>query len=296
MKKGQMSLEMIIGLLILLVVATVVIRIFLKSITKTEDTGFENTIKWKNFQSKCESLCNEYKGSGSRGTLAKYCYTQMSGNTDLNDNGVVDELDSSTKILPICEDMIYCFHVYECETDYGIIDWGDCRDTVCESVEKDYDIHRDAQLDAKVKEDYFPGVGSCELKNEDDNWWNMYFGGAPCSSPPNVRFIGNCIVTGSGPYSFSCEDAAGLSNCDVGGIAISDSNGNSAVANYGGTTPKGSINFDDGLYGKAVLDGGTPLGDCDKLEFYCINPDDLENPILYSESSNSCQLGTTSTT
>jgi len=185
MKKGQMSLEMIIGLLILLVVAVVVIRLFLGNIEGINEPqeGVKDKLKSMGFYSDCENLCSRYLSTGTRANLARYCYTRMQGNTDLNNNGLVDTIEADTKILPICEDTIYCFHMVECETSAGVIDWDDCRDVVCAAVEEDYG-YTGTDLDDKVY-DFFPGVGNCDLGSAPQNWWTMYFGANPCTNPPS---------------------------------------------------------------------------------------------------------------
>lgn len=285
-KKGQMSLEMIIGLLILLVVAVVVIRMFLSSMNPDVVTPNEE-LERLGFYSKCESLCSKYKSTGTRANLAKFCYTRLEGEPDLNGNGLIDQIPADTKIFDICEDMIYCFHITECKTDAGVIDWSDCRDVVCEAVRRDYDIYNDAELDSTVKNRYFPGVGSCELKNDNNNWWQMYFGGAPCSAPPDVRFIGTCEIGSSGSYS--CPNARGLSNCGTGvtSVVIEDSSGGEAVAIQGtGANDVGSINLGDGLSGSTELQDGD-LQDCSDLVFMCL---DLNTGIIWEEHSTSCTL------
>jgi hypothetical protein len=172
MKKGQMSLEMIIGLLILLVVAVVVIRLFLGNIEgiNEPEKGVKDKLKSMGFYGECESLCNKYLATGTRANLARYCYTKMEGDTDLNDNGLVDTIEADTKILQICEDMIYCFHVVECETEAGVVDWDDCRDVVCAAIEDDYPPGTNVNA---IFSEFYPGVGNCDLSDPTvNNWWN----------------------------------------------------------------------------------------------------------------------------
>ncbi len=306
-KKGQMSLEMIIGLLILLVVAVVVIRIFLQSMSGAEDLGVKNELAYKNFKSNCESLCSNYKASGTRATLAKYCYTDL-GNIDLNENGIIDKLTADTKILPICEDGIYCFHVTECETDYGVIDWDDCRKVVCESYE---DIYSDeATIDRKVSELF--ELGSCDGISNDENWVKLYFdagNGRPCTSPPDspcIISIDSCeIDTTNSPITFDCtgsiSDQPSL-HCNARDFAmiVADSD-DSSTANIAGASPDagtGSVTFtyvdgvSDEISGTLGMYQGTSLttGDCQGGNFgagiYYI---DIENPIVTFGPTN-CQI------
>ncbi|MEM5792921.1 MAG: hypothetical protein QXY45_00990 [Candidatus Aenigmatarchaeota archaeon] len=182
MKKAQMSLEMIIGLLILLVVAVVVIRIFLKGMSQNPQDQFEQTLKDMNFIGECDRLCNEYKNSGTRAALAKFCYTKMTGNPDLNKNGKIDKLKAKTKLLEICEDSVYCFHMTTCETDAGIIDWSDCRDAVCNEYIEIYTSagYGDALDRANRKVSSLFSLGSCTGIGDEENWMKLFF-----SNPSN---------------------------------------------------------------------------------------------------------------
>jgi len=202
-KKGQMSLEMIIGLLILLVVAVVVIRIFITSFKQDPQKTFESTIKEMNFKSDCDNICSDYKNSGTRAALAKFCYTKMIGDPDLNKNGLIDKYQSMTKVLEICEDSVYCFHVTKCETESGVIDWSDCREATCEAYREVYPDNMN-KVDKKVTELF--NLGSCKGIKNDEDWIKLYFNQGddkPCSNPPTGQ---NCIIS--------------FDSCDINGLAF----------------------------------------------------------------------------
>ncbi len=194
MSKTQMSLQMVVGLVILLVVAVVIIRIFLTKMTGMDkpEQDMKEIIRDLGFESECERLCSKYLSEGSEAILAKYCYTKMEGDTDLNRNDLVDSFQANTKVLEICEDGVYCFHVVPCEDDSGVISWEDCRKTVCEEYLEVYNGDEN-KADLKVKE-LFPSEGSCDI-SEGDNWWDMYFGDYPCSAPPGEEelYLRNCV-------------------------------------------------------------------------------------------------------
>ncbi|PJB76051.1 MAG: hypothetical protein CO092_00350 [Candidatus Aenigmarchaeota archaeon CG_4_9_14_3_um_filter_37_18] len=200
--KGQMSLQMIVGLTILLVVAVVVIRIFLTRMAGMDGTGggIDDKMAITKFEAECERLCGDYLYDGSNAKLAKYCYTNMTGNTDLNRNGKTDTFPANTKILNVCEDMIYCFHVVSCEKERGVVGWDDCRKAVCEEYVDAYGD--ETKADQKVRE-MFPGAGDCDIPKE-ENWWYMYFGDYPCSNPPRDVYLKSCIYD-SGNNQLTCE-------------------------------------------------------------------------------------------
>jgi len=219
-KKAQMSLEMIIGLLILLVVAVVVIRIFITSFKQDPQKTFESTIKEMNFKSDCDNICSDYKNSGTRAALAKFCYTKMIGDPDLNKNGLIDKYQSMTKVLEICEDSVYCFHVTKCETESGVIDWSDCREATCEAYREVYPDNMN-KVDKKVTELF--NLGSCKGIKNDEDWIKLYFNqgdNQPCSNPPGSFEIAleNCkydpdgadndITTTADNWNLKCDITA----------------------------------------------------------------------------------------
>lgn len=168
-----MSLEMIIGLLILLVVAFVVIRLFLNQTSGLGGlTDVRKSLQYGEFKQGCDQLCKE-------GNLVKWCSTKMTGDTDLNRNGRVDPVDSEGLLgFKACEDQMYCMNMFPCSTDNGKETPQDCLQTMCAQYMQSYgDITKANQ---KVRQ-VFPSSGTCVLK-PDENWWTYYnFGpGSPC--------------------------------------------------------------------------------------------------------------------
>ena len=110
MKKAQMSLEMIIGLLILLVVAVVVINIFLTQMKKTETfNSFDETLEYNKYKSDCESYCNQFINIGELAYGVQFCTYRLfkEGSTKLMKKGIVDKVELSkefpiTKGYPVC--------------------------------------------------------------------------------------------------------------------------------------------------------------------------------------------------
>jgi hypothetical protein len=180
--KSQMSLEMIIGLLILLVVAAVVINLFLNSTKNLGTQQYQSALQYRNFKATCESLCNDFQSSQDIAAAAKFCYTKLTGDHDLNRNGKVDAFVADTKVLYICEDAIYCFHAYDCHSETSSIDWPDCRQILCNAY---YDVYQDyGKANDKVKAIFANGIGSCTLPANEPNWFNLYFGTNPCTQGP----------------------------------------------------------------------------------------------------------------
>lgn len=213
--KAQMSMEMVIGILILIIVAAVVINMFFKA---TQEVGgvkkYQEDMRYQNFRSLCNGLCNEYISSNQIGSVAKFCYTKMA--EPINRATVrKDVLEAETMLLPICGDAIYCFHTYKCtHPQSGTIEWSDCRNILCNAY---YDIYKDwgkasqkvLELYSKFGPDEDSRVGSCyELINKDENWWDRYFtkgGPLPCGGTLTIT----TTTTAPPTASLSCSAQPG---------------------------------------------------------------------------------------
>jgi len=170
--KGQKSLEMIIGLIILLVVAAVVINLFLNYVSpskvpKTPDQLLET----RNAKGDCENLCTKYKETGSIYDAVEYC-TKRFPAVDWNRNKRIDSW-SPHGIWDVCEDAVYCFHLVDCEGPNWKLDMDECRRILCqvylEKYDNDYSLATEEVLD-KVS------PGTCDLPNvTSDNWWLSKF-------------------------------------------------------------------------------------------------------------------------
>jgi len=196
-KKAQMSLEMIIGLLILVVVAVVVIRAFLeiwgKSPVERWEKRWEDTTEFKEFETRCKSFCRDFSSSPDNlGHAVSFCisrFWQEGTKNKVGDIAKVDKIDitKGTPLIspwPVCEDAIFCFHLFNC-SEYGTtITMEDCRRILCKYYSQMYsDINTLNQkvietMKGKAKYPY----GSCELGRE--NWFTRYFfnpnGTGPC--------------------------------------------------------------------------------------------------------------------
>lgn len=190
--KAQMSLEMIIGLLILVIVAAVVIRTFLTSMGTIEDfSKYKESTELKTFETKCKAHCRDFSSSGNLAYAVQFCTTRLWAEGTSNKfkkPGEIDKLEVTDNIpviggFPVCEDAIFCFHLYDCG-EYATITMEDCRKILCEYYSPRYnDIGSLNQkvievMKGKARNPY----GSCNLGRE--NWWNRYFinldGSGPC--------------------------------------------------------------------------------------------------------------------
>ncbi len=138
-KKGQMSLEMIIGLIILLVVAAVVIKIFMDKMSGDALSPPE-TLELEAFRQHCDALCTRYVDNNFAGPEA-LAYCEKYFEIDLNRNGKIPGEAGMLEGYGLCEDRVYCFNIKECNWGSGSrsrLSPEKCRDVMCDVYTERY--------------------------------------------------------------------------------------------------------------------------------------------------------------
>ena len=163
-RKGQMSLEMIIGLIILLVVAAVVIKIFMDKMSGDALSPPE-TLELEAFRQHCDALCTRYVDTNFAGAEA-LAYCEKYFEIDLNKNGKIPGEAAKLEGYGLCEDRVYCFNIKQCN-------WGSssrsrltpekCKDVMC-------DVYTDRYSSNDTAAQYIQnviGFGSCDYEDEE---------------------------------------------------------------------------------------------------------------------------------
>src|SRR3989338_6329723 len=102
-------------------------------------SDYRKSLHYGGFRQQCQAYCDEINSNGTISNVARFCLTKVSGSyNDFNRNGKVDVIKAETKPFDLCEDGIYCFHVVNCVTGSGAIDWGDCRVALCNAYNETY--------------------------------------------------------------------------------------------------------------------------------------------------------------
>lgn len=133
-RKGQMSLEMIIGLVILLVVAAVVIKIFLDRMGSTGTDLTKGELALESFRQNCNILCQRYVDTNFAGSEA-LAYCEKSFEIDLNKNGKIPGESGQVNAFGVCEDHVYCFNIIECNwgpSEKNRLTPTKCKDIMCD--------------------------------------------------------------------------------------------------------------------------------------------------------------------
>ncbi len=179
MKKGQMSLEMVIGLVILLVVAGVIISLLLYYISPDRMPSAAGELEMREFLDKCEGYCKE-------SSSLNYC-THYFGQdipvtrVDWDGDGEENELITIGKKVQwdVCEDRIYCFLVAPCAR-FGDVPMKGCANQLCQAGYTKYENFTLAtryvtqELDVVPTKDIECGESLEELPLE-SNWFTRYF-------------------------------------------------------------------------------------------------------------------------
>ncbi len=190
---------MIIGLIILLVVAAVVIKIFMDKMNLSDPPGTEG-IELDQYRLACSSLCQRYIDSDFVPAEALH-YCEKYYDIDLNKNGKTRGEVGTVSGYGVSEDRVYCFNLIECH-------WGTsrnsrltpkkCKDIMC-------DVYTDRQASnetaAAMIETKIPFGHSTDpyqeeliIKDKDGNpkldaggyeqteavWWVNSFGNVHC--------------------------------------------------------------------------------------------------------------------
>ncbi len=172
-KKGQMSLEMIIGLVILLVVATVTVTMFLDIFTFDEGLG---DMSMTEIENQCEDHCQSFqRASGDDHYRRALDYCTATFVHDSDESGVVEGQIYEQEYNSYCQDGVKCFNVHQCYKD-GIgtqeLDAEGCVDLMCDYIDNNIDRYDQADAGAVI-EKYFSdeepgeGVGTCDLSTVD---------------------------------------------------------------------------------------------------------------------------------
>ncbi|MFH1294543.1 MAG: hypothetical protein ABIH90_01205 [Candidatus Aenigmatarchaeota archaeon] len=180
--KGDKSLEMIIGLIVLLVVAAVVINMFLGTFdpNKIGKVNPQCDTDRKTFITKCERLCNQFQTDRNTLTAKEFCETHTKLDVDC-DNKMASTTAKVGLPLDICEDAVYCFMVQDCSWASGQLGWSECVDTLCEVYTELYDGDVDS-ANAAVLDKVDKGESiSCKLPEQENlNWFDRFYGQNPC--------------------------------------------------------------------------------------------------------------------
>jgi len=160
-KRGQASLEMVVGLIILLVVAGVVIGLVMTTMNKGNMEQVTGGPAGK-FMDNCKAFC-ETKDYMS------YCTATMNDitkSTDWNrDNQLGGLVKDKASVWDFCEDRVYCFLVTDCAS----MSMENCRTYMCQQYDKKYGDSEKAAL--KLREVYKMSdtPANCYRKDEKTN-------------------------------------------------------------------------------------------------------------------------------
>jgi hypothetical protein len=183
LRKGQKSLEMIIGLVILLVVAGVVISTFLNQFQDNPGSQYEDTLQEEEIKRTCQSKCSTYKtASGIRAQTAAIDYCTSTFNYDADGDGTLSET-AGRLYNSYCEDGVKCFNLQTCEVGRNNLDAERCKQ-IMENYYTSSEVGlNSSQAESRIAEWYTPNgegdktIGTCNLgEAEQTTWYSSNFG------------------------------------------------------------------------------------------------------------------------
>jgi hypothetical protein len=167
--KSQVTLETIIMLVVLLVLAGVMITLILTTLKPPASP--EKVLSKQEFLSQCENYCND------PGKVVEYCRLYWNGN-DWNGNKVSYELiQVGAYNWYTCEDRIYCFLVQPCDRLGSGLDLiKRCKDILCGIY---LDKYGDANLATQhlLQDIGFSNKCTLSTLSPEENWYDKIFKG-----------------------------------------------------------------------------------------------------------------------
>ncbi|MEA3342581.1 MAG: hypothetical protein U9Q92_00305 [archaeon] len=163
-RKGQMSLEMIIGLIILLVVAAVVIKIFMDKMNLGPAPG-EEAMELDPYMLVCDKLCQDYIDSRDTSDAFEYC-RHFFPEIDLNKNSNIEGDVGTINGFGVCEDRVYCFALTNCKIGTSrstTLTPEKCKDVMCKVYKEQYGSNESA---ASVVQGHMPFGVSCDPNDD----------------------------------------------------------------------------------------------------------------------------------
>ncbi len=193
--RGQMSLEFIVKLLIILVVAAAVIGMFLKMFSG-QDLDVAGTDQLKSEQeirTACQQTCDRWKrASGLEASAAAVEYCTQRFVYDADGDGQVMGDTAGAGHSTYCQDGVTCFNVHECEYRFDTLNAETCQEIMCNYFQNPEVVNDPSAADAGqrvydafeqgVDADEDRGSGTCDLENIEDaagnplnTWWQEYY-------------------------------------------------------------------------------------------------------------------------
>ena len=171
-KKGtEKPIEIFIALFVILAVAMVLLKMFGGQITakqkELKQIADQNRLEQmrKDIKSFCNGKCADIDGTMDKVT---YCKTRYLGDTDMNDNGLIDEYNEEFSIVGICEDTIYCSAVSDCKS----LTMKNCAAILCNYFKTQWDLS-DAEASSRLKQFIQPGTCSMTETQKANHWYYM---------------------------------------------------------------------------------------------------------------------------
>lgn len=163
--KAQASLEMVVGLIILLVVAAVVISLVLHYIRPESMPQPSEQLEKGKFLENCELYCQN--------DPVEYCRYYYPGDDWDGDEIRHEVVEVGDYKWPTCEDRVYCFLVQPCEDRFGrgLDAIKKCKELLCQTYLEKHGGNVDRATEELRDDINFPDV--CDMTSvvgRPDNW------------------------------------------------------------------------------------------------------------------------------
>ncbi len=134
----EMPIQVFIVLFVLLAVAMLVLQMVSQQFQQQTEQMKKEEMK-RAYQQRlgsmketCSSLCQTANSEGTLASKAAYCAKSFTQGLDITQNALTQDYTEKFLVgIGICEDQLYCFHIYPCEVGTAKLNAKKCIEILC---------------------------------------------------------------------------------------------------------------------------------------------------------------------
>lgn len=190
--KGDMSLELIVKFVILLVAAAIIIAMLIDQLPGggSDVLNQDKITDEQSIKTSCQQVCDRWKrssGTSSASAAVEYCTERFS--YDADGDSTVSGQFAGAGHNSYCQDGVHCFNLHECRSTqtYQTLDAATCVEIMCDYYQNPEIVDTSAVDPNQRVEDFFAqdvaednrGAGTCNIGSATDatgspinTWWS----------------------------------------------------------------------------------------------------------------------------
>jgi hypothetical protein len=179
MSKGMTALEIVFLLFIMIVVTLVIIRLVSQYVTVTPVLDpvkrLSDVEGYQQAYLLCRQLCDNYKQTCDEIAGKNFCEKKVEVDINWNSKKMERNVGNLVEGIPLCEDGIYCFHIYpDCRCGNYQLSAANCLTLLCNYYNQTLGYISKEDAIKMIRRDINPGTCSFVDKATGHNesyWW-----------------------------------------------------------------------------------------------------------------------------